>query len=69
MRYKAYRYRLHPNKEQQELINKHIGCCRYIYNYGLEMKIKAYQERMKNTIKQKRTAYRETLVRVIYGKD
>ena len=24
MRYKAYRYRLYPNKEQQELINKHI---------------------------------------------
>lgn len=44
MRYKAYRYRLYPNKEQQELINKHIGCCRYIYNYGLEKKIKAYQE-------------------------
>lgn len=24
MRYKAYKYRLYPNKEQQELINKHI---------------------------------------------
>ena len=47
MRYKAYRYRLYPNKEQQELINKHIGCCRYVYNYGLEMKIKAYQESKK----------------------
>ena len=47
MRYKAYRYRLYPNKEQQELINKHIGCCRYIYNYGLEMKVKAYQENKK----------------------
>lgn len=47
MRYKAYRYRLYPNKEQQELINKHIGCCRYIYNYGLEMKTKIYQESKK----------------------
>lgn len=47
MRYKAYRYRLYPNKEQQELINKHIGCCRYVYNYGLEMKIKTYQESKK----------------------
>ena len=47
MRYKAYRYRLYPNKEQQESINKHIGCCRYIYNYGLEMKTKAYQESKK----------------------
>lgn len=47
MKYKAYRYRLYPNKEQQELINKHIGCCRYIYNYGLELKIKTYQENKK----------------------
>ena len=47
MRYKAYRYRLYPNKEQQELINKHIGCCRYIYNYGLEKKIKEYQNNKK----------------------
>lgn len=30
-------------------------------------KLKAYQERMKDTIKQKRTAYRETLVKVIYN--
>ena len=30
-------------------------------------KLKAYQERMKDTIKQKKTAYRETLVKVIYS--
>ena len=42
--YKAYKYRLYPNKSQEELILKHIGCCRYIYNYGLEKKIKVYQE-------------------------
>lgn len=30
-------------------------------------KLKAYQERMKDTIKQKKTAYRETLVKVIYN--
>jgi putative transposase len=44
MRYKAYKYRIYPNKSQEELILKHIGCCRYIYNYGLEKKIKVYQE-------------------------
>lgn len=44
MMYKAYKYRLYPNKSQEELILKHIGCCRYIYNYGLEKKIKVYQE-------------------------
>ena len=40
----TYKYRLYPNKSQEELILKHIGCCRYIYNYGLEKKIKVYQE-------------------------
>lgn len=44
MRYKAYKYRIYPNKSQEELILKHIGCCRYIYNYGLEKKIKVYHE-------------------------
>lgn len=44
MMYKAYKYRLFPNNVQEELILKHIGCCRYIYNYGLERKIKIYQE-------------------------
>ena len=44
MRYKAYKYRIYPNREQQELINKHIGCCRYVYNLCLEKKINAYHE-------------------------
>ena len=43
MRYKAYKYRIYPNKEQQELINKHIGCCRFVYNLCLEKKINAYK--------------------------
>ena len=48
MRYKAYKYRIYPNKKQQELINKHIGCCRYVYNLCLEKKIKAYQTSKKS---------------------
>ncbi len=44
MIYKAYKYRLYPNKEQQELISKHIGCSRWIYNYALDKKVKSYQE-------------------------
>ena len=43
MRYKAYKYRLYPTREQQELINKHIGCYRYVYNLCLEKKINAYK--------------------------
>ncbi|MCA4936872.1 helix-turn-helix domain-containing protein, partial [Clostridioides difficile] len=25
---KAYKFRIYPNKKQQELINKTFGCCR-----------------------------------------
>jgi putative transposase len=35
---RAYKYRLYPNKNQTVLINKHIGCCRFVYNHGLEVK-------------------------------
>ena len=48
MTYKAYKYRIYPNKEQQELINKHIGCCRYVYNLCLEKKINAYKTSKKS---------------------
>ena len=44
MIYKAYKYRIYPNNKQQELISKHIGCARWIYNYGLNKKITSYQQ-------------------------
>ena len=31
----AFKYRIYPNKEQQNLINKTFGCCRFVYNYFL----------------------------------
>ena len=34
--YKAYKFRLYPNKEQIVLINKTFGCYRFIYNYFLD---------------------------------
>ena len=43
MKYRAYRYRLYPNEEQKVLIAKHLGSCRFIYNYALAKKVKAYQ--------------------------
>ena len=35
---KAYKFRLYPNETQQELINKTIGCSRFIYNQMLARK-------------------------------
>lgn len=45
---KAYKYRIYPTKTQEVLLAKHFGCARYIYNYGLERKIKSYSETKKS---------------------
>lgn len=39
---KAYKYRIYPTAEQTILLDKHIGCCRFIYNLALETKQIAY---------------------------
>ena len=40
----AYKYRLYPNKEQQEYFAKCFGCVRFIYNHMLSDKINYYKE-------------------------
>lgn len=45
---KSYKYRIYPNKEQIVLINKHFGCSRWVYNYALDKKNKAYQQEAKS---------------------
>ena len=49
---KGYVFRMYPTKEQEELINKTIGCSRFIYNHFLDDKIKEYKETGKS-----KTAY------------
>lgn len=39
---KAFRYRISPTNRQKELINKHIGCSRFVFNLALETKQMAY---------------------------
>lgn len=41
---KAYKYKIKPNQQQEELLSKFFGCCRYIYNWGLNRKTSAYKE-------------------------
>lgn len=58
--FKAYKYRLYPNKEQKEYINKTIGCARFIYNKMLGDKIEYYKETkemLKNTPSQYKKEY------------
>jgi putative transposase len=45
---KAFKYRLYPNNEQKTLLNKHFGCSRFVYNWGLETKTKIYKETQKS---------------------
>ena len=37
MYYKAYRFRIYPDEKQRTLINKTLGCTRFIYNYFLNI--------------------------------
>jgi len=41
---KAFKYRIYPNKQQQEQIQKTFGCCRFVYNQCLSFKINKYKE-------------------------
>jgi putative transposase len=40
--FKAFKYRLYPSESQKELIAKHIGSSRFVYNLALETKTTAY---------------------------
>ncbi|MCD4713494.1 MAG: helix-turn-helix domain-containing protein, partial [Clostridiales bacterium] len=37
--HRAYKYRIYPTISQVELINKNIGCSRFIYNHFLALSI------------------------------
>ena len=40
----AYRFRIYPNREQEILLAKTFGCCRFLYNQMLKIIVQsAYQ--------------------------
>lgn len=40
---RTYKFRLYPTKEQTELLAKHFGCTRFVYNYFLNQRIEQYR--------------------------
>jgi putative transposase len=40
---KAYKFRIYPDKAQEELIQKTFGCTRYVYNHYLAMRKEKYE--------------------------
>jgi len=45
---RAYKYCILPTDEQKEQLAKFFGCCRFVYNLGLECKISAWTSAKKN---------------------
>jgi putative transposase len=41
---KAYRFRLYPTPEQEILVHKTFGCCRFLYNRFLHIRKQAWQD-------------------------
>lgn len=45
--YKAYKFRIYPNNQQETLINKNFGCCRFVYNHFLSKRKELYEQEKK----------------------
>lgn len=51
--FKAYKYRIYPTKAQQVLMEKHFGCARFVYNWGLATQQAHYKAHGKSLSKRK----------------
>ena len=45
---RAYKYRVYPTEEQKVLLAKTFGCCRFVYNWALNLKIEVYKQEKKS---------------------
>ncbi len=62
MKTKTYKYKLKPTCKQQNHLNHAFGCCRFIYNWGLNKKVQAYKAN-KQTIGYVELAHELTLLK------
>lgn len=45
---RAYKYRIYPTDDQKVLLAKTFGCCRFVYNWVLNLKIEVYKQEKKS---------------------
>ena len=45
---KAYKYRMYPNKEQEQMLAKYFGSVRFVYNHFLAERKQQYTENGKS---------------------
>jgi len=41
--HKAYRYRLYPTADQKRFLERHFGCCRFVYNHFLAFRMEKWK--------------------------
>ena len=46
--HKSYKFRISPDKEQVELLSKHFGACRFVFNHYLNLRKETYLEEKKS---------------------
>lgn len=56
---RAYKYKIYPTEEQKVLFAKTFGCCRFVYNWALNLRIEAYKRDKKSV------AYKEVQDRMV----
>ena len=56
---RAYKYRIYPTEDQKVFLAKTFGCCRFVYNWALNLKIEAYRQEKRSV------AYKEVQDRLV----
>lgn len=46
--FKSFKFRIYPNKEQEILLDKHFGACRFVFNHYLNKRKESYLEDKKS---------------------
>ena len=45
----SYKFRIYPNSEQETILKKTVGCCRFVYNYALGLSKETWKNDKKST--------------------
>lgn len=53
----TYKFRLYPSQQQEELLAKHFGCIRWVYNHFLDRRVKHYMTAKEKNLAKKSLNY------------
>lgn len=48
MEKRGYKYRIYPDQDQEVVLKKTLGCCRFVYNKTLELRSNSYKNEKKS---------------------